>query len=244
MAKRLTALFLALLLCAAGARAETALERNEGEAYFPDEKNWTYHFTYAYPHLTGEDYASLLIDETYAMALDEMLQLVLPMFAEEPAMRYDGRNEVRHDFIVTCNNDRFLSILQQKAQSRGEAGTLLTLEAQVFDLAGEYLGEPLTLRGLTLRDGEYLGESSEQLAAAVLPGLYAAFQRLQAEGVARPEITRAEFEQEFSPAQCFFADEENRVVFFFPPALLAAPSFDVPLFPFTLDALAAALEGA
>ena len=28
------------------------------------------------------------------------------------------------------------------------------------------------------------------------------------------------------------------------PALLAAPSFDVPLFPFTLDALAAALEGA
>ena len=128
-----------------------------------------------------------------------MLQLVLPMFAEEPAMRYDGRNEVRHDFIVTCNNDRFLSILQQKAQSRGEAGTLLTLEAQVFDLAGEYLGEPLTLRGLTLRDGEYLGESSDQLAAAVLPGLYAEFQRLQAEGnVARPEITRAEFEQDFS----------------------------------------------
>ena len=40
----------------------------------------------------------------------------------------------------------------------------------------------------------------------------------------------------FLVLSAFFADEENRVVFFFPPALLAAPSFDVPLFPFTLDA--------
>ena len=27
-----------------------AVIRNEGEAWFPEEKNWVYHFTYAYPY--------------------------------------------------------------------------------------------------------------------------------------------------------------------------------------------------
>ena len=104
MAKRLTALFLALLLCAAGARAETALERNEGEAYFPDEKSWTYHFTYAYPHLTGEDYASLLIDETYAMALDEMLPGGADAFLRAYAARFAFQLVSRNEFEAFLND--------------------------------------------------------------------------------------------------------------------------------------------
>ena len=95
---------LALWLCAASALADLTVERNEGERYFPDENNWVYHFTYAYPKILGDDYTAALINDTYQMALDEMTNLVLPMFANTPDMRFDGKNEVWHDFAVTCNN--------------------------------------------------------------------------------------------------------------------------------------------
>lgn len=241
MAKRLFSVccLLALLFSLPSARGEMQLERREGEAFFPSEAEWTYHFTYAYPHLKGEDYASAAINDTYEMALDEMLQLVLPMFAHEEEMLFDGKNEVKHDFAVTCNNGVYLSILQYRSQTKGEEGVQLSLEAQVFDVAGEYLGEMLTLRGVVM-----VGDSSAQLAAAVTPVLYEEFKRLQAEGVCRPEITEEEFCWEFAATRDYYADAEGNAVFFFLPMLLTEPSFDVPVFPFTreqLRELAAAL---
>ena len=251
MAKKL-ALALALLMLAAPALGEMTVERREGEAYFPSEKDWVYHFTYAYPHLTGEDYASAAINDTYAMALDEMMRLMLPMYANAEDMRFSGHNEVVHDFTVTCQNDHMLSILQTRSQSKGEAGDVLTLEPLVFDLVGDYAGETLTLRGVTLMlagvspdelddveaeaypDYEKLIEgSSAQMAEVLLPRLYEEFQALQQAGVVRPEWTWEDFDLEFSPTRDFYADDQGRVVFFFQPYLLTEPSFDVPLFPFT-----------
>lgn len=228
--KNVGALFLALLLLlsVSGALGEATVERLEGEGYFPSEADWTYHFTYAYPRLQGEDYAAAAINDTYEMALEEMLQLVLPMFADAEDMRFDGKNEVRHDFTVTCNNGRFLSILQYRGQTLGEEGENLTMEAQVFDMAGEYLGETLTLRGLVK-----VGESSAQLGEVVLPLLYDEFLRLQGEGIIPADISEEDFLLEFSPTRDFYADEMGNAVFFFPPMLLSAPSFDVPTFPFT-----------
>lgn len=236
MAKKI-ALITALLLLVSGiSLGEMTVERNEGEAYFPSPENWTYHFTYAYPQLTGEDYASALINDTYQMALDEMLHLVLPMFAHEEEMLYDGKNEVAHDFIITCNNGRFLSILQHRSQTRGEEGLLLTMESQVFDIAGEYQGETLTLRGLVM-----VGESSAQIGDAVSPILYEEFKKLQAAGICKSELTEDDFLWEFMPTQHFYADEQGNAVFYFPPVLLAEPSFDVPLFPYTPEELQALL---
>lgn len=228
MVKRLTVWLLALLLSLPCALGETAVERLEGEAYFPSESDWTYHFTYTYPHLTGEDYASLAVNDTYEMALDEMLQLVLPMFANEPDMLFDGRNEVVHDFAVTCNNGRFLSIVQRRSQTMGAEGANLSLEPLVFDMAGEYLGETLTLRGLVM-----VGESSAQISEAVSPLLYAEFCKLQEQGVCRADVDEAQFLMDFAPTRDFYADEAGNAVFFFQPVLLAQPSFDVPTFVFS-----------
>lgn len=239
MAKRLLMMLLALSLlapCALGEAAAPAVERLEGEMYFPSESDWTYHFTYAYPHLTGEDYASLAVNDTYEMALDEMLQLVLPMFANEPEMRFDGKNEVIHDFEVTCNNGRFLSIVQQRSQTMGEEGINLSLEPLVFDMAGEYLGETLTLRGLVM-----VGESSAQISQAVSPVLYAEFCKLQEQGVCRADVDEEQFFLDFSPTRDFYADDAGNAVFFFQPALLSQPSFDVPTFTFTPAQLAGLL---
>ena len=223
---------LALLLLCNPAMAEMQLERNEGEAYFPSEKDWTYHFTYAYPLLTGDDYASAAINDTYQMALDEMMQLVLPMFAHEEDMLFDGKNEVNHDFVVTCNNGVFLSILQKRSQTKGEEGVQYTLEAQVFDVAGEYIGETLTLRGVVM-----VGDSSAQISDAVTPVLYEEFKKLQQQGICREEVTENEFLWEFAATRDYYADENGNAVFFFSPMLLSEPSFDVPTFVFTPDEL-------
>ncbi|MBE5787019.1 MAG: hypothetical protein E7324_05710 [Clostridiales bacterium] len=230
----LTVLMLALSLpCALG---EAVVGRNEGEAYFPSEKNWTYHFTYAYPRLSGEDYASAAVNDTYQMALDEMLQLVLPMFSHEESMIFDGKNEVIHDFTVTCNNGRFLSILQSRSQTMGEGKINLALEGLVFDMAGEYLGETLTLRGLVM-----VGDSSGQIGEAVSAVLYKEFVRLQGEGVCRADIDEEIFHLEFDPTRDFYADEAGNAVFFFPPVLLETLSFDVPTFTYTPQELEALL---
>lgn len=228
MVKRISSLALILLLLLSAARAESTVVRQEGEEWFPGEADWTYHFVYAYPHLEAEedDLAAAMVNDTYQMVLEEMLYVVLPMFAN--AAGAGTHTEVRHDFTVTCNNGQFLSVLQQRAQHDDQGQETLTLESQVFDMAGEYLGETLTLRGLVM-----VGESSDQLAAAVMPLMYAEFGKLQAQGVCRKEISREEFETEFSPMLHFYADEKGNAVFFFPPALLTEPSFDVPVFPFT-----------
>ena len=252
MVKRFLCLLAASLLLISPALGEMTVERREGERYYPSEKNWVYHFTYAYPHVGGDDYTAALISDTYEMALDEWAQLVLPMFANSPDMRYDGKNEVTHDFTVVCNNGKVLSILQTRIQTRGEDGPLYALDPLTFDVCGMYAGETLTLRGVTLIqagvDGEMLEDaepelypeiahiidgSSDEMADALLPLLYEEFVRLQGSGVIAAHWTREDFEDEFNPAQDFYTDDQGRVVFFFQPTLLASPSFDVPVFPFT-----------
>ena len=252
MVKRIASFFAAFLFLLSPALGEMTVERKTGEQYYPQEKNWVYHFSYAYPHIAGSDYTSAHINDTYEMALDEWAKLMLPMFANAPDMRYDGKNEVVHDFTVVCNNGRVLSILQTRMQTRGEESPLYALEPLTFDVGGTYAGETLTLRGVTLIqagvDGDLMEDaepeaypdvahiidgSSNEMAEALLPVLYERFRQLQESGVIAAHWTRDDFADKFSPTQEFYTDEENRIVFFFPPELLNEPSFDVPVFSFT-----------
>ncbi len=252
---------LALWLCAASAFAELTVERNEGEMFFPDEKNWVYHFTYAYPIIIGDDYTAALINDTYQMALDEMTNLVLPMFANTPDMRFDGKNEVNHDFAVTCSNDKLLSIVQFRSQSMGEE-TVYSLEPLTFDVSGMYAGETLTLRGVILIqagvDPEQLEDvraedypdiariirgSSDSISKALLPALYAMFQE-------HPQLMEAEkpsledFEIEFSPARDFAACPDGcSIAFYYPPMLASEGHWEnttVLLTPTEIEAILAA----
>ena len=245
MAKRFFSTALAALavwLCAASAFAELTVERNEGERYFPDEKNWVYHFVYAYPKILGDDYTAALINDTYQMALDEMTNLVLPMFANTPDMRFDGKNEVNHDFTVACNNDKLLSIVQFRSQSMGDE-TVYSLEPLTFDVSGIYAGETLTLRGVILIqagvDPEQLEDvraeehpdiariirgSSGSISEALMPALYDLFR-------AHPNLSDSEkpsledFEIEFSPARDFAAYREGGYIAFYYPPMLAPEAY-------------------
>ena len=255
--------FLSLLFPAHG---EMTVERQCGEDYFyseKDQKNWVYHFVYAYPRMAGEDYTAALINDTYERALSEWRQLALPMFANAPDMYYDGQNEVIHDFTVVCNNGVVLSVLQTRSQTRGSEGTLYVLEPLTFDVSGPYAGETLTLRGVTLLQGgvapekleeaqiedypalaNILSGSSTLMGEALADRLYPEFLALQEAGVLSPALTREDYEAEFSPARDFYTDDENNLVFFFPPALMQSPSFQPPVFSFTPEELNALLSDA
>ena len=234
------------------------VKRLSGEAYYPDEKNWTYHFTYAYPAVEGDTYTAALINDTYKMALGETKDIALPMFAASPDMQSDGQNEVEHDFSVLCNTKRLLSILQRQRQTRGEKLLSLQLEAQTFNVYGDTAGDVMTLRGAALilagADPENLegitaadlpdypglvNGSSDKMEEALLPVLYAEFEKLRAAGAVRPDADRDDYEVDFIPSRDFYVSAEGKIVFFFPPCLLAEPSFDVPEFSFSPSELEA-----
>lgn len=242
---------------------EIPVMRNEGDLYFPDQENWVYHFRYAYPHLLGDSYTVALINDTYQMALDEKKNLELPMFANAEEMRYDGHNEVWRDFSVMCNSDKLLSILEMRRQTQGEGAESLYLEALTFDTSGDYAGNSLTLRGVTLAlagiDSENVEDTPEALAARyrgiidgsstlmgekLMPVLYEQFQALQQSGVLLASWTAEDFEQEVLPTQDFYVNGEGQILFFFQPSLMAEPSLDPPVFAFTPDELETLLTGA
>lgn len=242
---------------------EIPVVRNEGDLYFPDKEHWVYHFQYAYPHLLGESYTVALINDTYQMALDEKTNLELPMFANAEEMRYDGHNEMWRDFSVMCNDEKLLSILEMRRQTREEGVESLYLEALTFDTAGDYAGDTLTLRGVALAlagiDSENTEEAPEELAARyrgiidgsstlmgekLMPILYAKFCALQESGVLQAQWTEEDFEQEVLPTQDFYVTGAGQIVFFFQPSLMAEPSWEPPSFAYSVDDLEALLSGA
>lgn len=224
----------------------------EGEAYYPDSPAWAYHFTYAYPSLEGENYTAALINDTFDLALGETKDIALPMFAGNAK---DGEKwEVNHDFSVPCNTDRLLSILTRQIWARADGLASRTLEAQTFNVFGDTAGDVMTLRGVALIQAgadpkaldavtaealpdypRIVAGSSDQMEEKLLPALYQQFLELQSSGVIRQDADRGDYEMEFSPARDFYALPDGRIAFFFPPALLSEPSFDVPTFAFTVE---------
>lgn len=235
--------------------------RGEGETFFPKKSDWVYHFTFAYPVLQGGSLTVAKINDTYREGLNEMIRLVQPMFADSEDMRFDGKNEVTLDYTVTCNSDRLLSVVQRRTQSKGEEGTVVALETQNFRTAGDLMGDTITLRGAALvlagadpaalddvQAADYpqiariIGSSSDEMSDALLIRLYPEFQALQASGVLGGEWTREDYEAEFIPSESFYINGEGRIVFFFPPMMMNAPSFDPPAFSFMPEELDAMLD--
>ncbi len=216
------------------------VESLTGEEWYPSREKWTYRYIYSSPQIApaGEDAVALRINDTLLMVLDEMRLLALPMFAESAQMTEDGPVTVTEEGRVMCNDGRFFSVLKVKSEEKS-SGTLWSLESDTFDVGGDYPGETLTLRGVVM-----VGDSSDQIAAAVMPALYEAFVRLQGEGICRAEITREMFYENVIPTLDFYTDGSGGAVFYFQPSLLSVPGPDVPTFAFSpaqLEELIAAL---
>ena len=241
MAKRFSILIGCLILLCSETAFAYEVRDLAGENYYPEQGQWTYHYTYAYPQLAGDenDAVAMTVNETFALILSEMRDLAMPMFAASPEMTEDGRVEVDQHYRVTCLTERIFSVLLIKTETRQDGSVLYAIEPEVFDIGGDYAGETLTLRGLVR-----VGDSSDQLAEAVMEDLYRQFLDLQAQGVCRADVTRGDFFEITAPTLDFYADENENAVFFLQPELMVNPSADVPAFVYTPEALLALVEQA
>lgn len=212
--KRLLTLFCLLLALLLPALAELSFTMVEGEAYFPEEKDWKYHYRYEYPSLQGDSFPAQAINEYFELALREQTELVLPMYANDPIMVMDGPQTVTDSYTVMLSDDRLFSILQSHRQSLGAEEEVLSLSAVTFAVGGEYTGDSLTLRGVC-----GVGESSVQIAEAVLKDVWLQIQKRVQDGEAgwKPDLDFKRLEEGFYPMTAFWAEEGDRVVFFLQP---------------------------
>ena len=209
----------------------------EGEAFFPEQGEWVYHYRYRVPVILGEGEAEASIRDYYDLALSEMLSLVLPMYAADPDMAGQGKQEITQDYRVTCNDARFFSTLMTQNQTvAGE--NLTTLRSQVFAVSGDFAGETLTLRGLLM-----VGEDSSQLAGLVLEDVYRRIQVMRETDTAWLEMDAETLGAYFYPETQFYADEENRAVFYLQPGDLRRDDMVV-TFSYTKDQMQMLIDSA
>ncbi len=154
------------------------------------------------------------INQYYVLAVREMTDLLLPMYSKDPDMGRMPDNYIKQTYEVTCNNGRFFSTKMLQEQKLNDE-IKHTISSQVFDVSGEYAGETLTLRGLL----EEIGDSSEQIAALVLKDIWHKIERdmKNADSHWENDLSFEKLELDFFPQEHFYADEENRVVFYLQP---------------------------
>lgn len=213
MLKRVVLLLLALMLLSAyPAYAGAAYDWAEGEITYPEGEDWVYRYAYRYPVLTDDTPAANAVNAWFEVAFSEMNDLILPMFAAEADMVGGGSNEITQVYDVTCNTDDFFGILLTQTQFMGEE-PIVSLNGQVFAMSGEYLGETLTLRGLL-----GVGESSVQIAEAVVLDVYGKVLQLPGAGELWPDADA--FYEDFDPETQFYPDEQGNAVFYLQPGML------------------------
>lgn len=215
MARRLPVLLLlalVLLMPTVPVKGETAYIWAEGEITYPEGEDWVYRFTYRYPILQEDSPAALSVNAWFGMAFSEMNDLILPMFASETDMAGTGRNEMAQMYDVTCNTDDFFGVLLTQTQGMGDE-VITMLSGQVFAMSGAYTGESLTLRGLL-----GVGDSSEQIARAVVADVWQTVQVLPDALERWPDPDT--FLDDFDPETQFYADQDSNAVFFLQPGIL------------------------
>ncbi|MDO5022990.1 MAG: hypothetical protein Q4E07_06640 [Eubacteriales bacterium] len=173
-----------------------------------------YTFSCKFPVLSEENPVYENINQYYVVAVREMTELFMPMYAKDPDMGKMPGNYIYQNYEITCNNGRFFSTrMLQEQKLNGEIWH--TIGSQVFDVSGEYAGESLTLRGLL----EEIGESSDQIAELVIKDIW---QKIEQEIKSpsshwKSDLSFEQLELDFFPQEHFYADEENRAVFYLQP---------------------------
>lgn len=211
--RRLIALLCGCLLMMLSASAAIEYDWQEGEAWFPQEKDWTYHYAYRYPVAKGDSESAQAVNYYFDNALYEMTKLVLPMYAADPVMAAGQQHEFCQDYAVTCNSDDHFSFLMTQRQTV-EGRELVSLSSAVFALSGEYAGQTLTLRGLV-----QVGDSSAQLAELVRRDIWRQIEARMTVGETawKQGINLEKLTEEFYPENQFYADEKGRAVFYLQP---------------------------
>jgi hypothetical protein len=223
--KKRTALFFlltAIFLSAYGVYAEgIPLKFETITKEYKSEDIVKYSYSCKLPVLSKDNPVYENINQYYVLAVREMTDLLMPMYAKDPDMGKMPNNYIKQSYEITCNNGRFFSTrMLQEQKLNGEVKH--TISSQVFDVSGEYAGESLTLRGLL----EEIGDSSEQIAGLVLKDIWKKIEHeiKNKNSLWKSGLSLESLELDFFPEEHFYADEENRAVFYLQPNIFRTDS--------------------
>ncbi len=203
---------------------------------FPEEGQAIYTYTCRYPKVEGVA-AAEGINDYYQTTVSEMVELVLPMYANDADMAGAGGNAFNQTYEITCNNGRYFSTRMLQSQVLGDTA-IATVHSQVFDVSGKYPGEMLTLRGLL----QEIGDSSAQLSEAVFEDVWQKIsaQMAQENSPWLEELDRDTLALDFFPEEHFYADEQGNAVFYLQPGLFREDE-EIITFTYTPDEVLALL---
>ncbi|NLJ65506.1 MAG: hypothetical protein GX337_09050 [Christensenellaceae bacterium] len=181
---------------------------------YKKEDTLIYDYYCKYPFIEGDSPVAESINYYFVGAINEMTDLLLPMYAEDPDMAKSADNYIHQVYEICCNNGRFFSTRMLQEQKL-DGIVKKSVYSQVFDVSGEYAGETLTLRGVLTE----VGDSSEQIAALVLRDIWSKIE---------PEISKPNspwhedlcfetFSLDFYPEEHYYADEDSNAVFYLQP---------------------------
>ena len=253
--KRLSAVFLALLLLVSAAAADPlVLDGNdlaETVTVFyngQDDSDGLYVFSCRYPSVLQTDPAGLAaacINDFYGKKLQEYLDFYIPSQAQ--AYKSSHQNAAFGiSYEITCNNDDFFSVLIRR---KGDIGgkTYEILEGNTFARSGEIIGTLTSLPVMLgiLKNGEsdeWLRDRQYQIVWEALCTLVWDAIRENPAGIEfDPGLTKEDLESVIDPSisleQDFWMDEAGNVVFFILPGRVAPAEAGLITFTFTLEEL-------
>ena len=247
---RFLSFFLALLLLIPAASADPlslAEDLSDTVVVFyneTDSSDGQYVYSYCYPCISEADELSAVsINEYYRKKIQEYRDFYIPSQASEYASRYQNVN-ITVSYEITCNNDRFFSVLIHKTEDvEGELTEIW--EGNTFARSSEVIGSLTSLPKLLglVDDGEsdeWLEDRQTMKVWEALCTLIWDAVRNNPDGIEyHPELQKEDLEFIIDPVlsldQDFYLDETGGLVFFILPGRIAPESAGLLTFSFSLD---------
>lgn len=240
--KKLLALTLALLLCAAPALAELTGEYRWPEGSSAEDAKYIYRYTY--PWHEGNDSVSEMINTFYQYLVEDAYAFAIPMAVEELDPASDMPSGTIISTEATFASEAYISYKVTTESVMGAAADMV-IAGHTFALTGPKAGQvvalPYLLGVLDMAETDtWLQErQTAKVDACVRNLIWDIIQEQLSDGTVAyyDDLTFESLECGFYPEEDFYIDAEGNIVFFLQQSIAAPASEGVLLFPFTMEEL-------
>ena len=243
--KRLLILVLALLLLSFPALSEPLplLEDYADEQVIPwDESNpaaGSFSYSYHYPHVDPASEGGAKINSFYLDLATYTDSFTIP-YNMDACRDMGGDSSVEISYTVTCNNDRFFSVLIRNANAVPGLSTV-SWEGHVFSRLEGKADSTMTLPQLlgilaTDENDTWLQDRQTAKAEKLIREMIWDRMRDNAEGIDYyADFVEEDLEHYFFPEEDFYLDENADPVFFLQPGIAAPESAGLIVFALPLE---------
>ncbi len=249
--KKLLVLVLTLLVFTSTALA-SPLETSanlEGSVYFPegaDQSSAVFSFSYQFPCIVPQREDDKAINEHFDYMMSDLISFTAPLYAQEALdnQAIPGGAYLNVASQITCNTEDYFSVLVTQEHFFG-ASVGETWIGYVFKRSGADAGMVLSLANVlslstaTSDDGfayERVTQKADDLVYELIWDIISEQMENNATDYFEG-LTIDDLKAEFYPESDFYMDENQNVVFFIQPAMIATEAAGLLVYPFSIDEL-------